>query len=471
MYHEAQAPAGALVVAKTERNSTEQVLANAARRLGGLGKGAASIAGSADDLAVLTDKASRVFGDMQKTLGGMVAANRAIAERATEGVAKADKTHKAVSGALERAGSLADAVSRVQDGITEVSTALRQVADASEIINKIAFQTRIVAFNASVEAVRAGDAGRGFGVVAQAVKDLAQQVGESSRQIASVIDELTERVRELERQIQSEEGDGHTGDARSVVTEAIESFESNFGEVEALMQETARRSSENLALCDTSVETLRTFGGEFARSIELVTAIRKESGNLLDMSEEAIENFASSGVETEDTPFINMAIDTANAIAERFEEALAAGEITLAALFDERYRPVVGSNPAQFLTDFVPFTDSALPSIQEPVLGFSPLVTFCAAVDRNAFLPTHNLKFSQPQGADPVKNAANSRNRRKFEDRTGRRAAQNKARFLLQTYRREMGAGEFVLMKDVSAPIWVQGRHWGGLRIGFRFAE
>lgn len=103
------------------------------------------------------------------------------------------------------------------------------------------------------------------------------------------------------------------------------------------------------------------------------------------------------------------------------------------------------------------------------MLQFSDKVVFCAAVDRNGYLPTHNLKFSRPQGADPVWNAANSRNRRIFADRTGLAAGRNARRFLLQTYRRDMGGGRFVLMKDLSAPIRVQGRHWGGLRLAYQF--
>jgi methyl-accepting chemotaxis protein len=39
----------------------------------------------------------------------------------------------------------------------------------------------------------------------------------------------------------------------------------------------------------------------------------------------------------------------------------------------------------------------------------------------------------------------------------------------LQTYRRDMGAGQFVVMKEAAAPITVQGRHWGGLRLAFKF--
>ena len=53
-------------------------------------------------------------------------------------------------------------------------------------------------------------------------------------------------------------------------------------------------------------------------------------------------------------------------------------------------------------------------------------------------------------------------------DRTGLAAGRSTRSFLLQTYRRDMGGGNFVVMKDVSAPISVRGRHWGGYRIGFR---
>lgn len=448
-----------------------ELISDAAHRLGGIGRRAAVIAGSADDLDNLSRQAEQVFADMKKSLGGMIAANRQIADYAGRGVGKAEQTHVTVREALDRASGLADSVKRVEGAISDVSRTLRQVADASESINKIAFQTRIVAFNASVEAVRAGEAGRGFGVVAEAVKDLAQSVANSSREIALEIEQLGNRVKDLEAQIRQGRDGGDALDAQSVVRQAIDSFESNFGEVEGLMQETARFSAGNLALCDQSVATLNTFGQEFAQSVALIGAIRQETGHLLETSEDAIARFADSGVETEDSPFIAAAIETAARIGEVFEAAVAEGRLSLADLFDQRYRPIPRTNPQQHMAAFVPFTDAVLPEIQEPILELSPLVAFCAAVDRNGFLPTHNLKFSQPQGSNPVKNAAFSRNRRIFNDRTGLRAARNEAAFLLQTYRRDLGAGEFRLMKDVSAPIWVQGRHWGGLRIGYGFSD
>ena len=112
--------------------------------------------------------------------------------------------------------------------------------------------------------------------------------------------------------------------------------------------------------------------------------------------------------------------------------------------------------------------DRVLPDIQEPLLSLDSRVVFCAAVDKNAYLPTHNRKFSQPPRAgDPAWNAANCRNRRFFKDSAGIRAARSTRDFLLQTYDRDMGGGTSVTLKDVDVPIRIGGRHWGGLRLAF----
>ena len=95
-------------------------------------------------------------------------------------------------------------------------------------------------------------------------------------------------------------------------------------------------------------------------------------------------------------------------------------------------------------------------------------MVFCVAWAKAGYLPTHNPNYRLPQGPDPVWNNANCRNRRLFNDRAVKKVAANTRPFLLQTYRRDMGGGNFVLMKDVSSPIVVHGRHWGAFRMGFR---
>jgi len=153
-------------------------------------------------------------------------------------------------------------------------------------------------------------------------------------------------------------------------------------------------------------------------------------------------------------------------VAAALEAAVDQGTLSVEALFDRTYKPIANSNPQQFMTAYVDAFDRIVTPIIDEALQFAPKVVFCAPVDVNGYLPTHNSKFSRAQGADAVWNAANCRNRRMFNDRVGLGAGRSEKAFLVQTYMRDMG-GSFVPMVDVSAPIVVKGRHWGGLRLAY----
>ncbi len=156
----------------------------------------------------------------------------------------------------------------------------------------------------------------------------------------------------------------------------------------------------------------------------------------------------------------------AKMISELFERAIASREITETALFDRNYLPIPDTDPQQFRNQALDFLERHLPAIQEPILDLDPAVVFSAAVDRNGYLPVHNRKYSAAQGSDPVWNSANSRNRRIFDDMTGLMAARNIDPVVSQTYPRDFGGGRITLIKDLSAPIFVNRKHWGGLRLG-----
>lgn len=163
-------------------------------------------------------------------------------------------------------------------------------------------------------------------------------------------------------------------------------------------------------------------------------------------------------------------LSRAKMISALFEDAIAKGEISQADLFDVNYVPIPDTNPRQYGNRALDFLDRHLPAIQEPILALDPAVVFAAAVDRNGYLPVHNRKYSEPQGEDPVWNNAHSRNRRIFDDMTGLMAGRNTKKILSQTYPRDIGGGRVELIKDISAPILVLGRHWGGLRMGARIS-
>jgi methyl-accepting chemotaxis protein len=173
-------------------------------------------------------------------------------------------------------------------------------------------------------------------------------------------------------------------------------------------------------------------------------------------------------LDAEFRPMIERAERAATRIRSAIETAIAGGSLSLADLFDTRYREIPGSAPVQYETAALAALDRILPTVQEAVLTEDRRMAFCAAVDVNGWLPVHNKIYSQPQRpGDVLWNTANSRNRRIYDDRTGLLAARNTRPFLVQSYLRDLGGGKIVPMKEVDIPLVIQGRHWGGLRSAY----
>ncbi|MFD1378659.1 hypothetical protein [Fodinicurvata halophila] len=215
-------------------------------------------------------------------------------------------------------------------------------------------------------------------------------------------------------------------------------------------------------------ETLNGMTGGISRSGETLNESRDRINKLIATGEDLLGLVADSEDNTLDRPFIQLARETAERCSTALDEAVGEGAITRDRLFSRDYQLIPGSNPEQYMAPFTELADRLFPEFQEAVLDKDERIVFCACIDTQGYIPTHNRKFSKPQGDDPVWNNANCRNRRLFNDRVGLAAGQNTKPFLLQTYRRDMGGGQFVLMKDVSVPVHVGGEHWGAVRLAYR---
>lgn len=186
---------------------------------------------------------------------------------------------------------------------------------------------------------------------------------------------------------------------------------------------------------------------------------------LLTLSEQLIAVTAPTLTEGLDARLVKVAINLASLFSRLFEDGIRSGTLTESAMFDENYQPIPGTNPQQVMARFSHFTDRVLPEHLEPVLKIDAKVVSCAAADRNGYVPTHNRKWSEPQSGDLVHDMTYCRNRRIYNDRTAQGAARNREPFLIQTYRRDIGNGAFAIMKSLSSPIAICGRHWGSVRI------
>jgi methyl-accepting chemotaxis protein len=169
------------------------------------------------------------------------------------------------------------------------------------------------------------------------------------------------------------------------------------------------------------------------------------------------------------TEAVARAMEAGRELTKIFENAVASGAVSIEDLFDTNYVEIAGSNPVQYRTRFLDWADRALPPLQEAFLARDKTMAFCAMIDRNGYLPVHNKIYSHPQKPDDVAfNTANSRNRRIFNDAAGLAAGQNTRAYLIQTYARDMGNGNTVMMREIDVPVRVRGRHWGGFRTAYR---
>lgn len=452
------------------------VVAAVADRAGNLAVEIVDLAGEIEEVSQRLSQETDQFKELQRSAKELAERNDAISglaatahSRAIEAKQEMGRSQAQLASSLGDIRAMTTGARQIEEGLEQVRAALAQVAKAAGGIGAIARQTNLLALNATIEAAHAGAAGRGFAVVATEVKKLASEAHAATAEITATMTTLNDGVSRL---LEHSAGNMVRASAVESGTEAIGQIITGLGGAVGALEGEAQRISEAASAIDTHADGLLASFVSMAEGVDSsnrnLARARDRIGELVAGGERLISLTADAGVETVDTPFVRAAIAGANTIAAKFEAALAAGEISLADLFDETYVPITGTQPQQHMTRFVTFTDRHLPAIQEPILELDPRIAFNAAVDRNGFLPTHNLKFSRPQGKDVAWNTANCRNRRLFNDRVGLAAGRNREPFLLQTYRRDMGGGNFVLMKDASAPIVVRGRHWGGLRIGYR---
>ena len=398
----------------------------------------------------------------------------------------ADKTAVIAQSAREHSSHGADIVSEASQEIDRIARSVEQSAQVVatlderskaiggivKVIREIADQTNLLALNAAIEAARAGEQGRGFAVVADEVRKLAERTSAATREITDMISAIQGETQSAITAI----GDG-SSQARNGAELARQAAES-LQEINRGAQETM----ENVAVIARAIaqqnDRAKNIGEHVGNIIGMANRNSLSSQNAL--GEAAQLDYLAMNLKDVGSIFKlgsagDMALNihkkmpavvqkAAQDIGQMFDEAVRRDQISLADLFDQNYVPIPQTKPQKFHTRFDGFTDKQLPALQEPLLDRHREIAYAICCDLNGYVPTHNNRFSQALTGDEKRDFINNRTKRVFTDPVGKRCGAHELPFLLQTYRRDTGE----IMHDISAPIFVGGRHWGGFRIGYK---
>ncbi|MGM0766845.1 MAG: methyl-accepting chemotaxis protein [Pseudomonadota bacterium] len=433
---------------------------------------AAQVSFAADQLKLRLDRQVDETAQMADDTGQITETVRESSRQAVEAAALARQASEI---SVEGRHSLSGAIESVrvvhrQSGenlrlIQELNEKSNRIQGVTTTIQSIAEQTNLLALNAAIEAARAGDQGRGFAVVADEVRQLAGRTAQATGEVAETLEEIrtdttliVTRIEDLARSVEA---------GLSSVESVGEQLDQIRDQSDRLQQQVARiaesdqNNEQSLERVFAAIETVRDQISESDRS---VVSLAEQAATLMELAEQANAAFALNSEASYHRFFYEQARAGADRIGQLFEAAIHDGKLAEGALFDKKRTPIANTRPQKYSSPFDQFTDHSLPSVQESVKDSNGAVVFAIATAPDGYVPTHNRDFAHAPTGDPEVDLVRSRSKRLFNDRTGARCGTHTQNMLLQTYRRDTGE----IMHDLSVPIYVNGRHWGGFRVGYR---
>ncbi|HRF72936.1 MAG TPA: methyl-accepting chemotaxis protein [Accumulibacter sp.] len=442
-------------------NASKQLMADANRVSSGSNQQRDAALATASAMGELTENMNQVSQSASETATISETSNNL----STEGM-------RIVHSASAEMEQIAASVTQSAKVVCALGDRSKAISGIVQTIREIADQTNLLALNAAIEAARAGDQGRGFAVVADEVRKLAERTSHATGEISQMISAIQGETQSAIASIEA--GSGQARNGAELAQQAAESLErinsgarATMEKVESIAAAVAQQSRTGQRIAD-HVRRIKdmadTNNGVAAETLVAVDHVECLAENLREISNVFKLGALGDQALATHSRMPDIVKQAALSVGQLFERAIAAGKIRIEDLFDDRHQPIANTRPQKFKTRFDDFTDQNVAPLQESVLEQCKWAVYAICIDRNCYVPTHNRKFSQPLTGDEKVDFVNNRTKRIFDDPVGKRTGTHEQPFLLQTYRRDTGE----VMHDISAPITVKGRHWGGFRIGYK---
>lgn len=361
-----------------------------------------------------------------------------------------------IQGVAKLAQGFQETVATLSQNSENIITILRLVEDFSE-------QTNLLALNASIEAARAGDAGRGFAVVADEVRSLAQKVGEATQQININITEMTSLVKKTE--VGSSTILEDVQEAEGFMTRTSDQFIGMVAGFEQMSQQLTTISAAIEELSHTNRMTHKnvTSIADLSHSVKEDMELSRESAYELETATQRTQELLSrfiigyGGFER----ITQLGLSHAAQITEKLEGLASQG----VNLFDTNYQAL---NPDEkyihYMTSYIKPSENVLQPLYDNFIKANPEFIYAVGITSDGYVPIHHAKVSKPRTGDPAIDNLHSRQQRiYFDTRAEKRRCIHDSPFLLQTFIRDTGE----ILNDLSIPLFVSGRRWGSLIMGF----
>ena len=238
----------------------------------------------AQQVAASAEEMSQTVIDIARNVG-------AIAESASDTVRVAKDGEHIVEKSVAEVKEIALTVDKSAKFVRSLGERSEQIGEIVSVINDIADQTNLLALNAAIEAARAGEQGRGFAVVADEVRKLAERTAKSTSEIGSMIKAIQEEVRNAFDAMEDATNKVNSGvELSSHAGESLKSIVKKADDLQLMVQQIASATEEMSATSD-----------EITKDIEQIAAASKETSVSSEQTTEAAAELSRLSVNLQKT--------------------------------------------------------------------------------------------------------------------------------------------------------------------------